>query len=247
MGCGRRNRPGPWGYVEARIGGRVGLPSDQEGGMKSLRVFVFGVAIGVLAFLGSAPSASAAGARHSRSPRTSRPAHAARHTHLRRVSQSIPDPSRRPVPRHPTRAATRPTSHQSRSRYNGNDQTAVLGSFQENHPQMVAWRIGASESITHNYMDDHVISGRGPPPAGSQLYACRACHPQRSRCAPCPVADSQVVLLLRIPNSQIPSQLQSSSSNSIPFPPEGLFGPPRAVRHEGTAARLHSPSLGESA
>ncbi len=218
--------------------------------MKSLRVFAFGVAIGVLAILGSAQSASAAGARHSRSPRTSRPAHAARHTHLRRVSQSIPDPSRRPVPRHPTRAATRPASHQSRSRYNGNDQTAVLESIQGNHPQMVAWRIGASESIAHKYMDDHVISGRGPPPAGPQLYASRACHPKR-RCVPCPVPDSQVVLFLRAP-PQHPTQLQSSNSSSSnsssnTLAPEGLFGPPRAVRYEGTAARLHSPSLGESA
>jgi len=206
--------------------------------LKSLRVFAFGVAIGVIAILGSAPPAAAAGARHHRMPRTSRPAHRAPRMRLSQVSRSFPDPSRRPAPRHPARTTPRPITHQSLTRSKFGGQAAMLGSIQDNHPQMIAWRIGASHSIAHSYMDDHVISGRGPPRAGPQLLASRVCHPER-RCVPCP-AESQVVLLLRTPAPQLPSRFQSTS-----LPPEGLFGPPRAVRHEGTAARLHSPSLGE--
>src|SRR6266850_2565592 len=210
-------------------------------GMKSLRVFAFGVAIGVLAILGSAPPASAAGARHHHgSPRTSRPASKTPRMHLSRVSQSFPDPSRRPVPRHPARTTPRPITHQSQTRTKFSGQAATLGSIQDNHPQMIAWRISASQSIAHSYMDDHVISGRGPPRAGPEHFASRVCHPER-RSVPCPVTESQVVLLLRVPAPQLPS---NSQSNTIP--PEGLFGPPRAVRLEGTAARLHSPSQGES-
>jgi hypothetical protein len=215
--------------------------------MKSLRVFAFGLAIGVLAILGSAPSASAAvGARHRHLPRAHRFGHATPGTRLSRAPQSTPDPSRRSGPRHPIRAAQRPVSHQARGRGYGGGQTAALTSIQDNHLQMISWRIGASESISHNYMDDHVISGRGPPPAGPQLYASRACHPKR-RCVPCPVADSQVVLFLRTPAPKLQTQLSSSNSSPNRLSPEGLFGPPRAVRYEGTAARLHSPSLGELA
>jgi len=231
--------PGPGGMWEHASGGRVGLPSDQEGGMKSLRVFAFGVAIGVLAILGSAPPADAAGARHSRTPRPSRPASAPPTMQLSRASQSIPDPSRRPAPRHPKSTAPRPISHQSPTRSKAGGQAATIDSIQDNHPQMVAWRIGASQSIAHNYMDDHVISGRGPPRAGPQLLTSRASHPGR-RCAPCPVTESLVVLLLQAPDPQLPS-----SSLTTTFPPKGLFGPPRAVCHEGTAARLQLPSQGE--
>ena len=207
--------------------------------MKSLRVFAFGVAIGVLAILGSAPPATAAGARHHRLPRTSRPAHTTPRTHLSWASQSIPDPSRRPAPRHPARTAPRPISHQAQARSKYNSQAATIASVEETNPQMIAWRIGAAHSIAHNYMDDHVISGRGPPRAGPEHFASRVCHPDRG-CTPCPAAELQVVLLLRIPSPQLPTRFQCTS-----FPPEGLFGPPRAVRHEGTAARLHSPSQGE--
>jgi hypothetical protein len=240
MGCGRRNRPGPWGYVGTRYRGAGSASrATRRVGMKSLRVFAFGVAIGVLAILGSAPPAAAAGARHHGSPRTSHPASRHPRTHLRWASQSIPDPSSRPAPRPPARTNPRPISHQSPIRTKFGGQVAALESIQDNHPQMIAWRIGASQSIGHSYMDDHVISGRGPPRAGPQHLASRVCHPER-RCAPCPVTESQVVLLLRTPSPELPSRFQSSS-----FPPEGLFGPPRAVRHEGTAARLNSPSLGE--
>ena len=209
--------------------------------MKSLRIFAFGAAIGVLAILGSAPPAAAAGARHHVSPRAHRAASKTPRMHLSRVSQSFPDPSRRPAPRHPARTTPRPISHQAQARSKFNSQAATLGSIQDNNPHMLAWRIGASQSIAHGYMDDHVISGRGPPRAGPQQFAFRVCHPER-RCAPCPAAESPVVLLLQTPVPQLPSRSQSQS-----FPPEGLFGPPRAVRHEGTAARLHSPSLGEFA
>jgi hypothetical protein len=207
--------------------------------MKSLRVFAFGVAIGVLAILGNAPPATAAGARHHGLPRTSRPASSTPRTHLSRASQSTPEPSRRPAPRHPARNAARPVSHRSTNRGKFSNQAATLNSVQESNPQMMAWRIGASQSIAHNHMDDLVISGRGPPRAGPQLFASRVCRPER-RCVPCPATESQVVLLLRSPVPQLPSDSQSNS-----FAPEGLFGPPRAVRHEGTAARLHSPSLGK--
>lgn len=213
--------------------------------MKSLWVFAFGVAIGVLAVLGSAPPASAAGARHSGPPSPSRSASTTPRLHSSRASQSIPYPSRRPAPRHPIRSAPRPVSHQSPTRGKSGGQSATLNSIQENHPHMIAWRIGVSLSIAHAYRDDHVISGRGPPRAGPQ-FVSRACHPTR-RCVPCPVAESQVVLLLRSPGPPPPSQIEPSISGFATLPPEGLFGPPRAVRPEGTAARIHSPSLGESA
>jgi hypothetical protein len=206
--------------------------------MKSLRVFAFGAAIGVLAILGSAPPAAAAGARHHGLPRAHRAASKTPRMHLSRVSQSFPDPSRRPVPRHPARTTPRPINHQTQIRTKYGSLAAALGSVQDNNPQMIAWRIGASQSLAHSYMDDHVISGRGPPRAGPQHFASRVCHLER-RCAPCPATESQVVLLLR-PAPKLPSRFQSTS-----FPPEGLFGPPRAVRLEGTAARLHSPSQGE--
>jgi hypothetical protein len=208
--------------------------------MKSLRVFAFGMAIGVLAVLGSAPPASAAGARHNGSPRPSRSASAIPGIHASRASQSVPDPSRRPAPRHPSRPAARPVSHRPAGRAKFGGQTATLNSIQENQPQMIAWRIGAAQSIGHSYMDDLVNSGRGPPRAGPQ-FVLRACPPTR-RCAPCPATDSQVVLLLPAP--QIVSQLSNSQSSSLP--PEGLLGPPRAVRYEGTPARLQLPSQGES-
>jgi len=206
--------------------------------MKSLRVFAFGVAIGVLAILGTAPPADAAGARHNRTPRSSRPASVTPGMHSSRASQSIPDPSRRPAPRHPARSTPRPVSHQSPTRTKAGGQAAALESIQDNHPQMIAWRIGASLSIAHSHMDDHVISGRGPPRAGPQHFASRVC-PRERRCVPCP-AESQVVLLLRIPDPQPPARFQSRT-----FAPVGLFGPPRAVCHEGTAARIQLPSRGE--
>ena len=211
--------------------------------MKSLRVFAFGIAIGVLAVLGYAPPASAAGAQHHGSPRPSRPASSTSGVHLSRTSQSVPDPSRRPAPRHTSRATPRPVSHRTSSRAKFGGQTGLLDSIQENQPQMIAWRIGAEQSISHSHMDDLVISGRGPPRAGPQPLVSRVCHPTR-RCAPCPVAESQVVLFLRTPDRQLPSQLSNAKSVSSPL--EGLLGPPRAVRLEGTAARLHLPSLGES-
>jgi hypothetical protein len=201
------------------------------------------MAIGVLAVLGNAPPASAAGARHNGLPRSSRPASETRGTHFGRASQSVPDPSRRPAPRHSSRTAPRPVSHRPTTRGKFGGQTATLNSIQDSHPQMIAWRIGAAQSIGHSYMDDLVNSGRGPPRAGPQLFVSRVCHPTR-RCAPCPASDSQVVLSLQTPEPQLLSQLSNSQSNS--FPLEGLFGPPRAVRFEGTAARLHLPSLGES-
>lgn len=203
--------------------------------MKSLRVLAFGVAIGVLAILGSAPSADAAGTRESGTPRPSRPASIAPGIHASRVSQSIPDHSRRPAPRHPCRSTPRPASHRSPTRAKAGGQASAFESIQEVQPQMIAWRISASQSIPHIYTDDLVISGRGPPREGPQHFASRASSPKR-RCVPRPATESLVVLLLRNPGPRLPSTLLSTNSQSNTLSTEGLLGPPRAVRHEGTAA-----------
>ena len=202
--------------------------------MKSLRVLAFGVAIGVLAILGNAPSAEAAGTRHHGA---TRPAHRGSAPGMRasRTSQ-IPDNSRRPAPRRQSRAIPRQASHRSPTRIKYGSQAAALESVHSD-PQMFAWRIGASQLISHNNLDDHVISGRGPPRAGP-LYAFLA-FPQNAAGILAPFPSNWSSSFFETPLHN-PSKTQFKTSLA-----EGLLGPPRAVRNEGSAARLHSPSRGE--
>ncbi len=221
-------------------GGRVGLPSGEEIGMKSLRLLAFGVAIGVLAFLWNAPPASAGNAvERTSAPRLPRPQSTTRVLSVGRPSQPNPMPARRPAPHHPSRSPARTASHRSQSRSRSDGFAATLIRTQDDPTPLFAWRIGAFRSIAHSSLDGLVNSGRGPPRAGPQLSASRACSPIR-RCVSRPASDSQVVLLLPAPSRHLQATSQVGSMSQ-----RGLMVPPRAVRHEGTAACLSSPSLGE--
>lgn len=227
--------------------------------MKLLRLFAFGVAIGVLASLGNAKLAQAGNAvernsapRHARPHSTGRALTATRHAH------SSPIPARRPAPRHPSRSPVRTTSTRVKPRFRSPGYAATPVRGQEDPTPLFAWRIGHSRSIAHSSLDGLVNSGRGPPRAGPQHFAFWACPPAR-RCVPCPAPDSPAVLQtpgFAFGSTQVASiQVSQHSLLAEPYLPitqrshtmfhRGPMVPPRAVRHEGTAACLASPSLGD--
>ena len=208
--------------------------------MKSLRLFAFGVAIGVLAILWNAPPASAGNAvERTSAPRAPRSQSATRALTAVRSSQPNPTPARRPAPHHPSRSPVRTNSHRTQSRSRSDGSQATLTRTQDDPTPLFAWRIGQFRSIAHSSLDGLVNSGRGPPRAGPQHSTTWACSPG-SRCVLRPASDSQAVLSLRFPSQhlQFPTDVRSIALR-------GLMVPPRAVRHEGTAALLSLPSLGE--
>lgn len=229
--------------------------------MKLLRLFAFGVAIGVLAILGNANQAQAGNAvERSSAPRHAQPHSARRALTATRQAHSSPIPARRPAPRHPSRSPVRTTSNRVKPRFRSPGFAATPVRGQEDPTPLFAWRIGHSRSIAHSSLDGLVNSGRGPPRAGPQQFAFWACPPAR-RCVPCPAPDSPAVL--QTSGFTSASKNIASASNTVsqhnlvaesylpitegshPASHRGLMVPPRAVRHEGTAARWSSPSLGD--
>jgi hypothetical protein len=208
--------------------------------MKSLRLLAFGLAIGVLAILSSErPASAGTAAERSSAPRPNRPQPVAHALTVGRTSQRNPVPARRPAPHHPSRVPASTHSNRLKGRPRPGVHTAILPQTQDHPAFLFAWRIGHSRSIAHSSLDDLVNSGRGPPRAGPQLSASRACFPIR-RCVPCPALDSQVVLQ--------PLEFSQHLQGTHPMrakSPRGPTVPPRAVRHEGPAARLSSPSQGD--
>jgi hypothetical protein len=98
--------------------------------MKLLRLFAFGVAIGVLASLGSAKLAQAGNAvERNSAPRHARPHSAVRALTASRLAQSNRNPARRPVPRHPSRSPVRTASTRVKPRFRspGSAATPVRG------------------------------------------------------------------------------------------------------------------------
>lgn len=227
--------------------------------MKLLRLFAFGVAIGVLATLGSAKLAQAGNAvERNSAPRHARPHSAVRALTASRLAQSNRNPARRPVPRHPSRSPVRTASTRVKPRFRSPGSAATPVRGQEDPTPLFAWRIGHSRSIAHSSLDGLVNSGRGPPRAGPQHIAFWACPPAR-RCVPCPAPNSLAVLQtpgFTFGSTQLGStQVSQHNLFAEPYLPNtqrshptfhrGLMVPPRAVRHEGTAACMSSPSLGE--
>jgi hypothetical protein len=229
--------------------------------MKLLRLFAFGVAIGVLASLGSAKLAQAGNAvERNSAPRHARPHSAVRALTASRLAQSNRNPARRPVPRHPSRSPVRTASTRVKPRFRSPGSAATPVRGQEDPTPLFAWRIGHSRSIAHSSLDGLVNSGRGPPRAGPQQFAFWACPPAR-RCVPCPAPDSPAVLqtsgFASASNSVGFASISVSQHNllaesylpitqrSHPTFHRGLMVPPLAVRHEGTAACMSSPSLGD--
>jgi hypothetical protein len=227
--------------------------------MKLLRLFAFGVAIGVLATLGSAKLAQAGNAvERNSAPRHARPHSAVRALTASRLAQSNRNPARRPVPRHPSRSPVRTTSTRVKPRFRSPGSAATPVRGQEDPTPLFAWRIGHSRSIAHSSLDGLVNSGRGPPRAGPQQFAFWACRPAR-RCVPCPAPDSPAVLQTsgfafsstQLGSTQVSQHNQlaelylPNTQCSHPASLRGLMVPPHAVRHEGTAACLSTPSLGD--
>ncbi len=229
--------------------------------MKLLRLFAFGVAIGVLASLGNAKLAQAGNAvERNSAPRHARPHSAGRALTAARQAQSRSIPARRPAPRHPSRSPVRTASTRVKPRFRSPGSAATPVRAQEDPTPLFAWRIGHQRSIAHSSLDGLVNSGRGPPRAGPQLFYLRACPP-KNRCVPCPAPDSPAVL--QTSGFASASNSVASASNSVslhnllvelylpitegfrPTSHRGLMVPPRAVRHEGTAACLSLPSLGD--
>lgn len=227
--------------------------------MKLLRLFAFGVAIGVLASLGSAKLAQAGNAvERNSAPRHARPHSAVRALTASRLAQSNRNPARRPVPRHPSRSPVRTASTRVKPRFRSPGSAATPVRGQEDPTPLFAWRIGHYRSIAHSSLDGLVNSGRGPPRAGPQQFAFWACPPAR-RCVPCPASDSPAVLQTsgstfgstQVGSTQVSQHnlfaelyLPNTQRSHSTFH-RGLMVPPLAVRHEGTAACLSSPSLGE--
>lgn len=227
--------------------------------MKLLRLFAFGVAIGVLATLGSAKLAQAGNAvERNSAPRHARPHSAVRALTASRLAQSNRNPARRPVPRHPSRSPVRTASTRVKPRFRSPGSAATPVRGQEDPTPLFAWRIGHYRSIAHSSLDGLVNSGRGPPRAGPQLFTFRACPP-KDRCVPCPAPDSPAVLQTsgstfgntQVVDTQVSQHSQLAESylpitqRSHPTFHRGPMVPPLAVRHEGTAACLSSPSLGD--
>lgn len=227
--------------------------------MKLLRLFAFGVAIGVLASLGNAKLAQAGNAvERNSAPRHARPHSTGRALTATRQAHSSPIPARRPVPRHPSRSPVRTASTRVKPRFRSPGFAATPVRGQEDPTPLFAWRIGRHRSIAHSSLDGLVNSGRGPPRAGPQHFVFRACPPAR-RCVPCPAPDSPAVLhtsSIAFGSTQLGStQVSQHNLFSEPYLPNtqrshptfhrGLMVPPHAVRHEGTAACLSSPSLGD--
>jgi len=212
--------------------------------MKSLRLLVFGMAIGVLAILANTRLANAATHHHHHRniPRLTRSV-LAPSTRASNGSHSNSRSSRRPAPPPPNRTATRVRSHRHFSRTRP-DQPAALASVQGVHPENVAWRIGPSLSLNRGFSDASVTSERGPPRAGPQLSIARV--PRSARKLPSlPRLESQSILRI---HGTIQYQPRSTSiaATRLHLFPQGIFrGPPRADRQEGTAACISTPSLGE--
>jgi len=220
--------------------------------MKSLQTLALGMAIGVLALLANTRPAAAAVAHH-------------HHRAVQRLTCSIlassargngshsgSRPSRRPAPPPPSsRSATRVRSHQHPSRFRP-DYQADIANVRGLRPQTVAWRINASHALTRGFSDASVTSERGPPTAGSQLsFALLLRSATKLTSQPRPESQSH----LRTQQTQFSSQIDPPHS-LVRFPvvlaafipgvfPWGLFGPLRAGRQEGTAARNETPSLGD--
>jgi len=202
--------------------------------MKSWRTWVMGAAIGVLALLASAQHASAAATSGSQVPLSPRSSARIASLTAQSHTNTSPQPSRRPAPRHTSRATSRTSTHRTHSRTRGAGKGMATASVQDQLSGDVAWKILPAQDMVYIDVDDLVTSGRGPPRAGPQYVSIQAPCPNR-RCVPCPAIESQVVLTL-----PPPSRIPSPSSSQV-----WLIEPPLVVRHEGAAACIDLPSIGD--
>lgn len=211
--------------------------------MKSLRLLVFGMAIGVLAILTNARQANAAIHHHHRDiPRSARSVLAPSIRASNGSHSGSRLPSRRPAPPPPNRTAMRVRSHRHDSRTRP-DQPAALSHVQGFRTETVAWRIGPSLSLKRGFSDASVTSERGPPRAGPQLSIARVPRSAR-KLSSLPRPESQSTLHTHSITSYRPRQAPQLADFPV-FPQGFIADPPRADRQEGTVARISMPSLGE--
>jgi len=215
--------------------------------MKSLRTLALGMAIGVLAlFANTRPAAAAVAHHHHRAiPGLTRSVLAS--SARGNGSHSGSRPSHRPAPPPPSsRTATHVRSHQHPTRSRP-DNPADIANVRGLGPQMAVWRISALHALTSGFSDGFETSGRGPPIAGSQSIALLPCSATKLISQPRPELQTPFTLQASsAPRSDPSYSIGSFPVVVVPFIPgvfsQGLSGPLRAGRQEGTAARNATPS-----